>query len=446
MFKLLPTALVCVTLTALVPARAVADAHAEARAYFEEANRAVAEAAALKGARRRELLEAARGLYLRSLEAARNRNVVYNLAVTCAELEAYDDAFAFFREYLAVEDLSAEERRDAEARLRDVATKVITVEVVTTPPGAAVRVGRKDVAPRGTAPLTLAVTPGEHRLLASLDAHEDAWATVGGQAGESRQVTLTLAHVDVRVRFRAPEGARLFVDDVAVRESSDGGVREALLAPGPHTARLGEAGKPFSFVVPSGGTTFDVTLEAPPAEGRLHFEANTEALVTVDGAPMGRGKALTLRLPAGVHRIDVGATGHVPVRREVTVTADADTNVRVSLAREGGADLAPWPLVAWIGTGAAAVTAIVLSAVAAAENGDYEASPTLAGADAVDAANLRADVFWGVTAAAGVTALVLTLLDGGGDERSEMRVTAGVRLGGAPVPGGAMLRAEVRLP
>lgn len=385
---------------ALFCPRAEADAHAEARAYFDQANRAVESAARATGPKRRALLEEARSLYLKSLEGARNRNVVFNLAVTYAELEAYDDAFSFFDEYLRFDDLSEAEHRDAEARLGAVARKVVVVEASTTPPGATVRVGRKDTAPRGATPLRFAVAPGTHRVLLSLPGYGERTATISGGAGETVRLEETLEASPVTVTFSGTAEGQLFVDGVDL-----GAARRTDLLPGKHVARLGAAGVETAFDVAVGAVDLEVAL-ARPAE-------------PVAAPPP----------PASMGAVDSSGGGSSP----------------------GAPSLAPWPLVAWLGTAAAGGTAIVLSAVALGANGDYEDAPSPGRADAVDDANLRADVFWAVTAGFAITALTLTLLDGDDDDGTDdggadNRGAGAVAFSAAPLDGGAVLSARVTLP
>ncbi|MCA9600516.1 MAG: PEGA domain-containing protein, partial [Myxococcales bacterium] len=358
-----------------------ADPVAEGRAHFERGNRAVELAERATGTRRQALLTEAHDAYVESLKFARNRNVLFNAAVVLAHLERFEDAFGYFTEYLAFEDLTPEERQEATRRLTDVATHVLVLDVASAPTGASVRIDREDVPPRGTTPLTLAMRPGAHRLRFELPGYEAAWVDVEGDAGERQAITEELRALPIMVTFRAPTGSSIEVDSTPAAADA-----ELTLVPGDHSAR----------VLPNGTETkFTLFPGDPP-------------------------RVITLAVPRPV----VVAPGPSPAPAPTPITEP----------RFGS-----WPTYLWVGAGVLGATAVALAAVAVGENNDYESNPTESRASSVDAANLRADIVGGAALAVGITALVLTLLnDDVPAERPSME------LGVAPIAGGAVLGASWR--
>jgi hypothetical protein len=138
--------------------------NAEARVYFEEGNRLYMEANRARGSERTVLLQQALGAYVDSLQIVRSRNALFNAAVVLGELGRYDESFNYLTEYLQVEGLSTQERKDALSRRDALRPDVAVLRVDTKPEGALLWIDRKDLAPRGKTPLELALSKGEHRL------------------------------------------------------------------------------------------------------------------------------------------------------------------------------------------------------------------------------------------------------------------------------------------
>ena len=115
-----------------------------------------------------------------------NRNVVFNLARTYEELGELDSAWRYYDQYARSEPARDPASgtdpdagpSDAEQALLRLGPKVARVKVETEPPGAAVYVERTDLGSRGRTPLTLALPPGNHELLLSLDGYRATRTTV----------------------------------------------------------------------------------------------------------------------------------------------------------------------------------------------------------------------------------------------------------------------------
>lgn len=202
-----------------------------------------------------DLLDAL-GHLLQSYRLAPNRNVQFNLARVYEELGQLDPAWRHYHEYVeGSADRTA--RADGEAALARIEPRVARVRVVTTPPGADVYVGRKDLGPRGRTPLTLALPPGPQTLLLALDGHAPAEVTAALATGREVVADAALAPSaagPAAPSFRAVVRAG---PEVLVSASSEA----CALLPG----RVSGAGQPR----PAGGSTpvlpgSALAAQAPP--------------------------------------------------------------------------------------------------------------------------------------------------------------------------------------
>jgi hypothetical protein len=188
-------------------AQSTAD-NAEARVYFEEGNRLYQEASRSKGNRRDTLLQRSLEAYVDSLRIVRSRNALFNAAIVLGELERYDEAFNYFSEYLRIDGLSDDERREAERRRDDLRDRVAVLHVVTEPEGALVFVDRKDLAPRGETPIELALPAGTHSLYIEREGFVALERSEPMVRGQTRLVELELEPVPVPPAPMEPEPAR----------------------------------------------------------------------------------------------------------------------------------------------------------------------------------------------------------------------------------------------
>ena len=176
---------------------------------------------------------------------------------------------------------------------------------------------------------------------------------------------------------------------------------------------------------------------AAATDTRLRVHADAEAHVFVDGTEAGSGSDVVVSVEAGPREVRVEAPGRAPYQFARTFIAGDPLAMDVHLA--SGPDTGMLVMrgifgllaVAGLGTG------IGLSVEAANMNTAYTQRPTEVGADAVDAANLRADVSWGVAAALGLTALVFVFVDAGGGASTGRFVLA-------PTEGGAFAAVSSR--
>jgi hypothetical protein len=169
------------------------------------------------------------------------------------------------------------------------------------------------------------------------------------------------------------------------------------------------------------------------------------------------GEDNEVRVPGGIHTVELRAPGHVPGRKQVEVAARQRVEVAFALERVSDyRGLAPW--VFWTSVGVAAACAVaggVVGSLALVERSDLQSRVSAGGEDAflvtrqdnerVGRLALTADVLFGGAALFGATALVLAFLtdwggerDGAGGERPTASVApllgpglAGVAVGGA---------------
>lgn len=283
------------------PARA--DENAEARVLFERGNRRLEEAFGRRGEARRRLLEQALEAYVETLRIVRSRNAVFNAGVTLEALGRLEDAFAYFREYVEMPGLDAAERRAGEARLDALRPRVAVLLVRSTPPGASVRVDRRDLAPVADTPAEVAVAPGPRTLFVTATGRRPAEVSVRAVRGERRTV-------EVRLEPEAPA------------------------TPGPP---------------PTATVTVQVRTEDPTAAA--------EVLTLADGAVAGRGPAARVEGAPGTWSLRVEAPGHLAAARPLTLEAGQALRVDAYLARLLDRDrrFRRWPL--GLGVGAAVLGA-----------------------------------------------------------------------------------------
>ncbi len=408
-------ALVGLTL-ALSPAEARADDVAEASALFASGNEHFQRSTQLRGARRTRELTAALDAYFASLRFVRSRNVLYNTAIVLEQLERWDDSFNYWGEYLAVTGLTDAERTDGTTRRDALRPHVAVLSITTTPAGAEVWVDRRDLASRGETPLDLALPAGDHHLYLVLSGHREAEASATATTAQVSTVTATLRPLPVSLQVLAPEDGVLTLDGVAIHAGAATDVE-----PGPHVIRLEVLGMvPVERRLEIGAGAAPMTIDlagsvraAAPTGTRLRVRSDAEAHVLVDGAEAGSGSDVVVAVEAGPRQVRVEAPGRAPYEFSRTFVAGDPLAMNVHLAT--GTDdgmlvlRGIFGLVALAGLG----TAVGLSIEAVNMNASFTAAPTEAGADQTDAANVRADVSWGIAAALGITALIFVFVDAG---------------------------------
>ncbi len=152
--------------------------------------------------------------FLASNRLVQNRNVQYNVARCYEDLKQFPEAYRYYA--LALRDEPIRPRVHASsAPLGQIRQNVAVLEIESEPPGATVFVERRDLGPRGNAPLALGLKPGGYVVLASCPATIRRDSTCPkSRRGQSRHVTLALAPILGQVLVdEAAHGSSVRVDD-----------------------------------------------------------------------------------------------------------------------------------------------------------------------------------------------------------------------------------------
>jgi hypothetical protein len=406
----------------LGPAPASADANAEARVFFEQGNRSLAQAMRSRGAVKRRHLEEALESYVQSLRIVRSRNVIFNAGIATEELGWVNEAFGYYTDYLAMPDLADDERAEGERRLAALRPRVAIVGLESDPPGASVRLDRRDLAEIGRTPLEVAVPPGEHALFLELRGYGQTETRVVAVLGERTAVRADLVVVPIPVRVLAPSSGRLFVNGNSVEA-----IAELSVPPGRHRIR---------FERPDGAVAEEVIVAEPgsdpitvelrfvdPERVAVRIESNIAVRLSIDGAEVDDGDRLRALLAPGNHALRAVANGYDELATTIDVEPGSPRQLLLDMAptETGETTLGVWPYVFWIGAGATAATAAGFSVHALDVKNEFDTATTpgtllppseqQALAEDTRNANTRADALWITAVAFGVTALVLELLN-----------------------------------
>jgi tetratricopeptide (TPR) repeat protein len=199
-------------------------------------------------------------------ERTHNARLLWNMAACQKNLQRYEQAERLLRRYLADAEgtLSKESTARAEAILETLAALLGTL-VVEAPPDVRIVIDGREVAAKERAGIRLRI--GDHRLVASQNAHLDRVEEFHLQAKEIKRILVTLPVAPARLVVVAERNAAILLDGHAVATSYfDGKV-----APGAHLVRVAAKGKKaFSTTVEleaGGSRNLNVGLEDEPATG-----------------------------------------------------------------------------------------------------------------------------------------------------------------------------------
>lgn len=167
-------------------------------------------------------------------------DLLFNIGRTHEALGRYPEAATTMEDYLRRSaDLPAERRAEVERTLANVRRYIAYLRVRVSPEGASVRLdGHALDAQRRAGEIPL--SPGRHRLEATLPGHRAEEQAVVVASGDHREVSVTLRVDDsLRGTLRvegAPSGAQVFVDGAAIRPPASLGV-------GRHSVRVEAEGR-----------------------------------------------------------------------------------------------------------------------------------------------------------------------------------------------------------
>lgn len=242
-----------------------------------------------------------------------NRNVLYNIARTYEAMKRYTDAHRYYVDSSAGET-DAKKKADGDAAILRLAPNVAVLRVTTDPPGATLYIDRKDLGSRGVSPRPMALPAGKYKVIAELPGHDPVTSeAIDVTIGKEALLSLSLPKVvgTVRVDVTGSKAADVRVDDekgsLACSAPCD-----LLLPPGRHELYFQAPGfeAPPRTVVVTAGKTVSATAALVPLTGSIVVRADErDALVTVDGKPMGFTPAVLQGVPAGKRQIKVRLRG-----------------------------------------------------------------------------------------------------------------------------------------
>ncbi|HMJ15669.1 MAG TPA: TonB-dependent receptor [Polyangiaceae bacterium] len=272
--------------------------------------------------------------FLRSNGLVKNRNVTFNIARCYEHLAQYPNAWRNYSRALEPAEDPAFSTKVNEA-LGRIAPFVGVIEVTSEPPGATLYVDRKDLGPRGEAPLSLGLAPGQYKVLIELDGYEPASAgpvTVG--AGEHKKLAIALKSILGQVSVQGTPSA-------AIRIGNEEG---AVVGRVPATIPL-RPGLQHLYVSAPGKKTREIPVdvrERATVQVRAELESKMgslvvatdlrDALIEVDGRSVGFSPAV-VNVPVGPHRVRVSLSGFKAIERSVVIAEGVQTRFEAELAR-----------------------------------------------------------------------------------------------------------------
>lgn len=271
--------------------------------------------------------------FLASNRLVPNRNVMFNIARAYEQLGRFPDAYRYYIDAARGDGNASDGKlqRDVTAALNRIGPRVAVLTVETTPPGATIFLDRRDLGSVGTSPVQLGLKPGTYTVIAELPGFEPATAAgVAIAVGESRPLEIELTRILGKVELSGEPETRVRIDD------ERGAIACVLpctldLPPGPHIAyfeRPGFTVSPQSFTIIEHRTVRS-SASAVAVVGSLLVAADEpNALIEVDGKPLGFTPAVLPNIPIGHRRVRVSLRGYQAVERDVEVRINAQTDLR----------------------------------------------------------------------------------------------------------------------
>jgi outer membrane receptor protein involved in Fe transport len=286
----------------------------EAQFHFLRGNRAYQE----------KRFEDALASYYLSNRLVANRNVQYNIARCLDRLGRYDEAFRAWTSLLA-QALPEKEQKAAQDAIETLRPHLALLEIESTPSGATIYTGRRDLGALGTTPKNLALRPGPTKIILDHEGYRSI--ELAAEPAQSKQLKLSVAleriYGEIEIR-RVPATAEIRRDylDGEVLRQGPGTVK---LVPGPLVLFVSAPGYQTERltvnVLPDASLPVDALMS--PAEaptGVLVVRSNiTGALIRVDGKEAGFAPAVIDSVPTGLREVEILAESREPFRAAVEV-------------------------------------------------------------------------------------------------------------------------------
>jgi outer membrane receptor protein involved in Fe transport len=271
--------------------------------------------------------------FLASNRLVPNKNVTFNIARSYEQLKQGPEAYRYY-----LQALEAETRPDARKRIEDgmarVAATVALLRVESDPPGT-LFLDRIDLGPRGLTPRVIALAPGKHKVIVTLNGHQAASKDdVELRLGAETKVSLRLTPIlgVLRVDGEPGTSVRLDKEDAPVSCVTP---CEISSPPGKHTLILAKPGYETQEmaveVQPRGNQAVRARLIRQTGVVVINTDVR-DALVTIDGQPSGFTPAV-LNVPVGHHKLRVNAAGFRAIEQEIDV--DKIQNLKLDLELGG---------------------------------------------------------------------------------------------------------------
>jgi outer membrane receptor protein involved in Fe transport len=286
----------------------------EAQFHFLRGNRAYQE----------QRLEDALASYYVSNRLVTNRNVQFNIARCLDRLGRYDEAYRVWSA-LQGQALPDKERKAVQDAIEKLRPHLALLEIETTPPGATIYLGRRDLGALGATPKSLALRPGMTTIILEREGYRPVELAAEPVHGKEIKLSALLERIygelDIR---RVPADAEIrrdFIDGEVLRrgpgrlKALPGPVVLFISAPGFQTARMMVA------VLPDATVPVDALMSAAEAPtGTLVVRSNiASALVRIDGKEAGFAPAVIDSVPTGPRRVEIVAEGRQPFLATVEV-------------------------------------------------------------------------------------------------------------------------------
>jgi outer membrane receptor for ferrienterochelin and colicins len=309
------------------PALPLAGQADEAQFHFLRGNRAYQD----------KRYEDALASYYLSNRLVPNHNVQFNIARCLDRLGRYDEAYRAWST-LVEQGLPEKEDKSAKEAIDQLRPHLALVEIETTPPGATIYVGRRDLGALGVSPKSLALRSTATKIILDREGYRPVELAAEPMQGKSVKLSAALERIygaiDIR---RVPDGAEIRRDlmDGELLRRGPGLVKVVpgpmvlfVAAPGFQTARL------MVNALPDTTVPVDVLLSPAVAPtGILVVRANiTGALVRVDGKEAGFAPTVIDSVPTGLRKVEILAEGRQPFAESIEVKRGERTFVDARLA------------------------------------------------------------------------------------------------------------------
>jgi outer membrane receptor for ferrienterochelin and colicins len=267
-----------------------------------------------------------------------NRNVEFNIARCLDRLGRYDEAYRAWSSLLD-QTLPEKDHKAVKEAIDQLRPHLALVDVESTPAGATIYAGRRDLGALGVTPKSLALRPGLTKLILQHEGYRPVELVAEPRQGAEIKLSAMLeriwAEVDVR---RVPADAEIrrdLVDGEWLRRGPGtvkvlpGPVVLFAAAPGYQTERV-TVNAQADTVLP-----VDVLLSpAEPPTGAIVVRANVVgALVRVDGREAGFVPTVIDGVPTGLRKVEILGEGRRPFVAEVAVDKGSRAFVDAYLRR-----------------------------------------------------------------------------------------------------------------